>query len=146
MALSERSRKKRATDAQRLLEPGTTVRRYANGVTGPYPTNTILVLVLFAVGITVALSLLAGSLFGPGVIAVLLVYWAFNPPRAVAVSDRGVVLLKRSMWTGKPTHVMALLLTDALQSPEERGAYVQVLLGPEAVWFTKREWAALAGA
>jgi hypothetical protein len=116
--------------------------RYANGVSGPYPTNTILLLVLSAVGITVILSLLAGTLVGPGVIAVLLVYWAFNPPRAVVVSDRGVVLFKRSMWTGKPTRVIALLSTAALQSPRTRGGYAQVLLGPERVWFTKREWAA----
>jgi hypothetical protein len=146
MALSDRSRKKRAGDAQKMLEPGTAVRRFANGVTGPYPTNTILLLVLSAVGITVVLSLLFGSVVGPGVIAVLLVYWAFNPPRALAVTDRGVVLFKRSMWTGKPTHVISLLSPGALQSAQTRGGYVQVLLGPETVWFTKREWAALAGA
>jgi hypothetical protein len=129
-----------------MLEPGTAVRRYANGVTGPYPTTTILLLVLSAVGITVVLSLLVGTLVGPGIIAVLLVYWAFNPPRAIAVTDRGVVLFKRSMWSGKPTHVVALLSTEALHSAQTRGGYVRVLLGPEAVWFTKRAWGALAGA
>lgn len=145
MALSEKSRKKRAADAQRLLEPGTTVRRYANGVTGPYPTNTILLILLAAIGITVVLSVLVGSIVGPGVLVGLLVYWAFNPPRSVAVSDRGVVLLKRSLWTGKPTDVMGLLPPGVLDSPQDRGGYVQVLVGPERIWLSKKEWAALSG-
>jgi hypothetical protein len=146
VALSERSRKKRSADVQRLLEPGTTVRRYANGVSGPYPTNTMLSLVAAAIGITIVLSLLVGTLVGPGLLVVILVYWAFNPPRSIAVSDRGVVLLKRSIWTGKPTNVMGLLPHDVLDSPKERGGYVQVLVGPESVWLSKKEWHALSGA
>jgi hypothetical protein len=144
MALSARSRKKRSADAERLFEPGTTVHRYANAVAGPYPTNTILLIILAAVGITVVLSLLVGNLVGPGVLVGVLVYWAFNPPRAIAVSDRGVALLRRSMWTGKPTHVMGLLPHEVLNTPHERGGYVQVQVGPEAVWLSKREWDALA--
>ena len=146
MALSARSRKKRSSDAERLLEPGTTVRRFANGVTGPYPTNTILLLVVGAVAVTVVLSVLLGSLVGPGFLVLILVYWAFNPPRSVAVSDRGVVLLKRSLWTGKPTAVIGLLPHSVLDAAQERGGYMHVLIGPESVWLTKKEWAALAGA
>jgi hypothetical protein len=106
----------------------------------------MLLLLAAAIGITVVLSLLLGSLVGPGLIVVLIVYWAFNPPRAVAVSDRGVVLMKRSLWTGKPTQVMGLLPHDVLESPQERGGYVEVLVGPERIWLSKKEWSALAGA
>jgi hypothetical protein len=144
MAMSVSTRNKRSADAQKLLEPGTIVRRYANAVAGPYPTNTILLIIAAAVAITVVLSLLVGSLAGPGILVGLLVYWAFNPPRAIAISDRGVALLRRSMWTGKPTHVMGLLPHDVLNTPHERGGYVQVQVGPETVWLSKREWDALA--
>jgi hypothetical protein len=101
-----------------------------------------------AVATTVAVSALAGTFVGPGVIAVMAVFWALDPPRGVVVTSNSVTVMKRSMLTGKPTTVVEVAhLASALAPPASRsGPWSAHDLGRERVWLTRTEAARMVAA
>ena len=141
VATSERTRRRGTAAALKLLEPGTTVQAYAVGVTGPYPMYTVLGMLGIAVGIYTFMAVVFGLVLGPGGVLLAAVGYGINGPRAVVLADKGVALLRRSVWTSKPDQVLALLppgvVTHAVA--EKRGTRVRIQLGPEHVWLHERE-------
>ena len=124
-----------------------TVLGYAYGETGPNPTVTIFGLIAGALvifGITFAL-------FRTGIIVGFLVIYAIryyvNPPRGIAIADRGVALLKRGFWNAQPNQLVAKLPHDITNNVvQQTGGRVLLDLGVEKVWVTKKEYAQLQSA
>jgi len=145
MALSARSRRSRIQDVGRLLGDSTPIRGYGQAVEGPSPAQTITVLLLGAVVFALVVSLAVGGFVAPGFLVLLFVYWAINPPRAVALTDDSVVLLKRSRLTAKPTAVIGRFPLDVLTSVGPNGSYWRFLMGSDNVWVSKKEYAGLTG-
>jgi hypothetical protein len=141
VAISDRTRRKGTAAAQKLLEPGTEIRAYSVGVTGPYPLYTVLGVLGLAVAIYASLALLFGMVLGPGGVLLAVIGYSINGPRAVVVADKGVALLRRSLWTSKPDRVLALLPPGVVSHAvaEKRGPRVRIELGPEHVWMHERE-------
>ena len=143
MALSARSRRNRIQDVGQLLGASTPVRGYGQAVAGPSPTQTITVLLLGAAVFAVVVSVAVGGFVAPGFLVLLLVCWAINPPRAVALTDDSVVLLKRSRLSAKPTAVIGRFPLDALSTVDPNGSYSKFELGNDKVWISKKEYAGL---
>jgi hypothetical protein len=139
--MSDRMRRKGTAAAQKLLEPGTEIRAYGAGVTGPYPLYTMFAVLGIAVVIYAALALLFGMILGPGGVVLIAIGYSINGPRAVVIADKGVALLRRSVWTSKPDRVLALLPPGVVSHAvdEKRGPRVKIQLGPEHVWMHERE-------
>jgi len=143
---SDRARRKSIEAARPQLHPTSQPLAYAIGVGGPSPGRTLGLVLGGAVAVTVALSALTGGFVAPGMVAVVAVFWAVNPPRGLVVTTNGVAVMKRSMLTGKPTEMRLLAPLAALATPVQRsGPWSAYGVGPEEVWLTRKE-AALATA
>jgi hypothetical protein len=140
---SDRTRRKAADAATGLLEPGTTIRTVGFGrAHGRLSTTSIVVLAVFGTIFVVALAL--GALIVPGGVLLIVFSQQTWPLRVVVVADQGVALLDRSLWTGKPTKVLARVSHDALLAPDRNGRRRRI--GPDAVTFTKGELARVQAA
>ena len=146
MWITNRTRAKSSAKAQALLGEGT-ITGYAFGETGPNPSHTILALIAGAV----AIFAITFALFRTGIIVGALIVYAIkfyvNPPRGIAIADRGVALLKRGYWTVQPNQLLAKLPHDAANNVvQQSGSRVLVDFGIEKVWVTKKEYAHLQAA
>src|SRR4051812_11417662 len=141
VATSNRTRRKGTAAALKLLEPGTTIQAYAVGVAGPYPLYTALGVIGVAVAIYVTVLGVFGMLIRPGAIVLPAIGYRVNGPRAGVMADKGVALLRRSIWNAKPDRVLALLPPGVVthEVVERRGPRVRIQLGPELVWLHERE-------
>lgn len=142
MALSARNREKSRAKSQELL-PGSQVLAYAVGRRGSNPVVVGLTIAGVFVLVSAAISALTGTLFIIGVLPFLIVQHLASPPAAVAVADQGVALLRRSVWTGRPSAVLAAVGFDAVYPETVDGGRVKVVVGTEAIWMTRREEAHL---
>jgi hypothetical protein len=141
-SLSSRNRSRRADEAQKLLGQGEVVRAYAQGVAGPDPTQTIIKIIGGAIATAVLMYLLLKTFIVPGYLLFIFIYWAFNPPRALAVTDSHLVLFKRSKFNAKPVEVIGTFDRTALVAPSTE-RYTRLTLGNETVWASQGEYAAL---
>jgi hypothetical protein len=141
VAITDRTRRKGTASAQKLLEPGTTIQAYSVGVTGPYPLYTVVGVLGGAVVVYTAFAVLVGLVVGPGGILLAVIGYRINGQRAVVVADKGVALLRRSLWTSRPDRVIALLPPGVVSHAvaEKRGSRVRIQLGPEHVWLHEKE-------
>src|SRR6478609_3241263 len=105
--LSERARRKGIANTQKLLGQGT-VHRYAVAIGGPYPTTVRWGALGIWLVLTILSSAAAGGFVAPGIAVILIALWAINPPRAVAVSDQGLLLVRRSLWTARPDAILSM--------------------------------------
>ena len=141
---SARTRRKNVKSASKLLAPGTTIRELVFGRgTFRWSTGAIVTLAVYGALFVVALAL--GVLLFPGFIVIIVFLHHARPPRAVVVADEGVALLARSVWTGRPNAVLALLphYVVALPAP---GDDRQRAIGPDVVKFSRKELARLHAA
>ena len=143
MWFTKRARAKSVAKAQALLGEGN-IHGYAFGETGPNPTYTMWALV----GGAVLIFAMTFAIFRVGIIVGGLIVFAIryyvNPPCSIAVADRGVALLKRGFWNMHPTELVAKLPHDITNNVvQDSGSRVQIDLGVERVWVTKKEFAHL---
>jgi hypothetical protein len=141
---SNRTRRKALESASTLLGSSVYVREVGFGRAHKRWTTTATVISAIF-GSAFVLALLFGVALFPGGVALLVVLHSVWPPRAVAVADQGVALLQRSVWTGRPNKVIALLPHQALVLPVAGDALTRGL-GPDTVRFKKAELARLMAA
>jgi hypothetical protein len=140
MAMTKRARSKRLRKSEQLLGAGTEGQGYGTGVIGPDPRRTDLLLVLvFAVAIALSFIFFRVIII-PGVLLVAAIHGAIDRPTSVAVTNRGIAILARSEFNGRPRKVLAVLphgvLTDA--TVQRSGSYVH--LPNFHLWFRKKEY------
>jgi hypothetical protein len=144
VALSKRTRDKHAASAAKLLPPGSNIRAYVVGRGhARMATGALVAGAIFLAAFVVALLL--GYVLIPGVLLLIFVIYQVRPPRSVVVSDQGLAVLGRSMWTGRPSSVVALLPLAPLSSPTPKGK-VTLALGPERITLTRAEFDIAASA
>ena len=145
---STRAQRRGMAAARPQLHPTSEPKAYAIGVAGPPPGRTLAWVIGGSVASTALLSTLAGGLVGPGVLVVMILFWALNPPRGVVVTSNSAVVMKRSMFNGKPTTVLevAHLASAATPSTDRSGPWLAHQLGAERVWLTRKEAACMVEA
>ena len=138
MAMSERVRRKHAQAAQKLL-PDAVVTGYAVGRAGTDPALVVVALICTVVLVSGGLAVITGVFVLPGVVPVFLVHHVISPPRAVVITDRGVALAKRSVWTGKPKKLVTVMGHGYVRPVGESFGRRKVHVGPESVWMVAKE-------
>ena len=138
MALSERNRRKGIKKAQQLL-PGTQVRGYAIGRTGPNPVLAVGGMTVAMIVVTLVLLTSVGLFIFPGRLLLVIASYLVCPPCAVVVADQGVALVKISLRNGAPESVNAVMAHGYVQPRDESLGRVRLMVGNEAVWMTKHE-------
>jgi len=143
MAFGEKNRSKAAERAQGLLPPGVHLRSYVVGRAHARMTSGA-GLAVVAFGLVFLVALLFGRIVFPGAVFVLLVFNQVRPPRALVATEQGVTLLSRSIWTGRPAHVLGSFPLSSVTVP--RSGSVTLALGAERVTLSQREAHRLIGA
>jgi len=144
MALNTRTRNKGAQSALALLPPGTSMRAYVSARGHARLTNEAIIGgAIFAAIFVVALLL--GYILIPGGLLLFFVINHTRPLRGVAVTDQGIAVLGRSVWTSRPNKVLALLPPAAIGGAGSSGS-VTVALGNERLTFPRKEYVLLAQA
>jgi hypothetical protein len=144
VALSEKDRAKRASKAAKLLPPGTTVRALAQG-SGHFRITTPAIVILVVFGIAFLYALSRGFIIIPGVLVIFGVWGECRPGRDLLATDRGLAVMHRSKLTGRTNKVIALLPPAPLYAGTPRGP-VELVLGPEQIKLTRKEFDRLAAA
>ncbi len=140
--VSERNRSKGATAAQALLPTGSHLDAYVLGrAHARMTTGAAVATAAFAAVFIVGLML--GVVFIPGVLLVWFVINEIRPPRGLAVTDDGVVLMARSFWRGLPSRVMATVGEPRVEGTP--GGRTTLDVGPERVTLSGSEFERLAG-
>ncbi len=107
MALSDQSRSKALAKAAELLGPDAPPRSYVVGRGhARWSPGATAATAGFAVVFVVAL--LAGYVLLPGWLLAVYLFHEVRPPRALALTDRGVALLQRSFWNTRPSAVIGM--------------------------------------
>jgi hypothetical protein len=140
MAMTKKTRSKRLRKSEQLLGAGTDGHGYGIGVIGPDPRRTdLLLLLVFVVSIALSFVFLRVIII-PGVLLVAAIHGAIDRPASVVVTNRGVGILARSEFNGRPRKVLTVLphgvLTDG--TVERSGSYVH--LPNFHLWFRKKEY------
>ena len=133
--------------AARILGPTTTVREYAVGRAHARVNNAVII-ILSLLGAGFAVTLLTGRILIPGFLVIALLVEQVRPARAVVVTDRGLVVLQRNLFNGRPTKVLASLshLAVAPNWAEARGARIRTTLGNDVVTFKGPDFDRLSAA
>jgi len=140
MAMSARARDKRMARAQALM-PGTQVRAYGIGRADTRVTPAAVVagaalLVMFVGGLALGFLVIGGA------IPVGLAWYGYSevrPPRALVVTDTGVVVMNTTFWWGHPSEVLVQLPLAPLETAAPAGP-VTLELGAERVTLSRREF------
>ncbi|HWJ63025.1 MAG TPA: hypothetical protein VNS19_13740 [Acidimicrobiales bacterium] len=145
MAMNDRTRRKHAKAAQKLV-PDATVTGYAIGRSGANPVIVVLAMLGTSVAFSILLLLATGRFVLIGLLPMLIVQHFLSPPRAVVIADQGVALASRSLMTGKATKLVSVMGHGYVQPVEESLGRVKVGVGHETVWMAKKEEAVLRAA
>lgn len=145
MAMSDRTRRKHAQAAQKLV-PDANVTGYAIGRSGSNPVVVVLAMVACSLAFSVALVLATGQFVIVGLVPMLILQHFISPPRAVVVADQGVALATRSLLTGKSNKLVSVMGHGYVQPIEESMGRVKIGVGGETVWMAKNEEAILRAA
>jgi hypothetical protein len=143
MKMSDKARSKRAAKVAGLLPAGSQVRGYGEGRAHARVSAQV-VAVVGATAAAMLVGLLFGRLLIPGAALVAIVFNLVRPPRGLAVTDRGVALIRRSFWTGRPKQVMAVEEVPTVTTGS--GSRVTLHIDGERVTLPAHESAYLAAA
>jgi hypothetical protein len=139
------TRHKRLQQSGRFLTAGT-ARAYGVGEIGPDPRRTLFFIVLGVVAVAFLSFVVYAVIVFPGVFLIWAVYVTFERSTSVVVTDRGVAILARSEFNGRPRKFVALLpagiLTD--HTVQRSGRYVH--LPTYQLWIRKKEYDPLVSA
>ena len=136
MALSQRNRAKQAAIVQPLLPPGSTLRAYVVGRGNARITNSAIVVAAVFAAVFIFLLVAARVIIFPGFLVLIYVINDTRPLRGIAVTEQGLALIGRSVWTGRPKGVVALMGPVPITGPV-------VSFGGESVKLTSKELAVL---
>jgi hypothetical protein len=130
VGLSERYRQKSIERAQQVLGDQVKVRDAAPAFAGPQP--------MYLAGGMLALAVVVYALTHTiiGWLPIIAVRNGVGKPRTLAVTDRGLAILRNTFFLGRPKELLATATTDRLVSgagPAQTN-YVPVQLDPERVW------------
>jgi hypothetical protein len=140
--VTQRNRSKGAAAAQALLPSNSHVGAYVFGRGhARMTTGAAIATGVFAVAFIVGLML--GVVFFPGALLVWFVINEVRPPRGLAVTDDGVVLMARTFWRGLPSRVMATVPAPRVEGTP--GGRTTLDVGPERVTLSGSEFERLAG-
>lgn len=142
MAMSDRTRRKHAQAAQKLI-PDANVTGYAIGRSGSNPVIVVLAMIGCSVLFSILFVLLTGQFVVIGLLPMLILQHFISPPRAVLIADQGVALAKRSIWTGKAINLVSVMGHGYVQPVEESLGRVKIGVGNDVVWMAKKEEAIL---
>ena len=145
MAMSDRTRRKHAKAAQKLV-PDANVTGYAIGRSGSNPALVVAAMIGTVVLVSGLLIALTGTFVLPGIIPMLILQHFISPPRAILIADEGVALATRSVWTGKANKLVSVMGHGYVQPVEESLGRVKVGVGNDTVWMAKKEEAVLRAA
>jgi len=143
MGPSKRARDKGTAAAAALL-PGANIRAYAVGRAHARISGRLILIAAFYLAVFVVAAAF-GYLLIPGVPMAFVLYSELRPLRAVVVSDRGIAVMARSFWNGRPNAVLAVLPLAPFFSPESP-ASVTLPLGSDQITFNRDEINRLARA
>jgi hypothetical protein len=138
--MSKKARSKGLKKSEELLGGGTVADRYAIGVIGPDPRRTS-AFVVMVLAVAIALSfVILGVIIIPGVLLIAAIFGAIDRPASVVVTNRGVAVLARSEFNGRPRKLLAILPQNVLadRTVLRSGAYVH--LPDFHIWFRKKEY------
>lgn len=144
--MRQRTRNKRLRASQTLLGSTTRAMAYGIGLMGPDPRQTTIYIVGGAIVLVILFAVVAGPVVIPGVLALALIFYAIDQPAAVVVTNTGVAILTRSVFTGRPKKLLSVVpLSDVADSRvQPSGSFVE--LPSERIWLRKREFEFLASA
>mgnify|MGYP001052983969 FL=1 len=145
MAMSDRTRRKHAKAAQKLV-PDARVTGYAIGRSGANPVVVVLAMIGCSLAFSIALVLATGQFVIIGLLPMLILQHFISPPRAVVIADQGVALATWSLLNGKSNKLVSVMGHGYVQPVEEALGRVKVGVGGEAVWMAKKEEAILRAA
>jgi hypothetical protein len=109
MAMRKRTRDRQAALVQPMLPAGSTLRGYAVGRGHARLTNTAIVVSGAFVALFLVFVVVFHVILIPGGLLLIIVINEVRPMRGVALTEQGLALVRRSMWTGRPRDVVALL-------------------------------------
>jgi hypothetical protein len=134
------TRNHRLSQSQRFLAGHGTARAYAVGEIGPDPRRTLFLILCAVVAFSFFAFVLYSVILFPGVFLIWAVYVAVERSTGVVVTDRGVAILARSEFNGRPRKFVALLPAEILIDPtvQRSGRYVH--LPTYRLWLRKREY------
>jgi hypothetical protein len=134
MGINERYQRKLAERAQLVLGDQVKVRDAAATFAGPHP--------LYVAGGLLALAVLVFVLTHTviGWLVIFAVRNGVGKPRTLAVTDRGLAVLRNTFFMLKPKELLATAPTDRLVSGAgpAQANYVPVQLDPERLWVPRK--------
>ena len=142
MQMSSRQRNKHLKAAQKLL-PDAVPTGYALGRSGANPVVVVSAMIATVVMVCGGLFVMTGAFVLPGILPMLIVQHFISPPRGVVVAQQGVAVTKRSIWTGRPHDVVAMMGHGYTQPVEKALGRVKIMVGNEPVWMSTAEEAQL---
>lgn len=145
MAMSDRTRRKHAKAAQKLV-PDANMTGYAIGRSGANPVIVVLAMIGTSLVFSLLFVLLTGQFVIIGLVPMLIVQHFISPPRAVLIADQGVALATRSLLNGKANKLVSVMGHGYVQPVEESLGRVKIGVGNETVWMAKKEEAVLRAA
>lgn len=140
------TRNKRLSQSQRYLGGLGTTRAYAVGEIGPDPRRTLFFIVAGVVAVALLSFLLYSVIIFPGVFLIWAVYVAVERTTGVVVTDRGVAVLARSEFNGRPRKLVALLPLEILTDPTAQRSGRYVHLSAYRLWLRHKEFETLTAA
>ena len=143
MALSNRNREKGLKISAAIVGDGAALA-YGVGQVGPDPRKTRVQIVAGAVVLTVFLVAVVKAAVVPGFLIWFLLYSFIVRSVGVVVTGSNVVVLERSLVTGRPKRIRTTLPAGALSglSAAEKGGYFHV--SAAELWLRPKEYAILA--
>ncbi len=138
--MRERTRSKGLRKSEQLLGAGTDARAYGVAVIGPDPRRTLALMVM-VLAVAIALSFVfLGIIIIPGVFLMGAIFGAIDRPASIAITNRGVAVLARSEFNGRPRKVLTVLPQGALADRTVLRAGTHVHLPELHLWFRKKEY------
>jgi hypothetical protein len=146
MAMRERTRARGRRNSEKVLGAGIAVEEYGVGIIGPDPRGTAAVILLGFAAIVAVTVLYFGIIIIPGFLLLAAIYGAIDRPASFAVTDRGLAVLARSEFNGRPRKVITVLPETVLDSPTVVRSRGFVHLPEVHLWMRKKEHERLLGA
>ena len=133
------TRNKRLRQSERFLGGHGTARAYGIGEIGPDPRRTLFFILCGVVAVAFLSFVFYSITVFPGIFLIWAVYVAAERSTCVVITDRGVAILARSEFNGRPRKFVALLPPGTLTDPAilRSGRYVH--LPTYDLWLRKKE-------
>jgi hypothetical protein len=143
----DKTRNKRLQQSRRFLGGNAgSGRTYGVGEIGPDPRRTLFFILCGVVAVAFVSFVVYSVVVLPGVVLIWAVYVVIERSTSLVVTDRGVAILARSEFVGRPRKFVALLPWGILNDPtvQRSGRYVH--LPNYRLWLRRKEYDVLMAA